>query len=81
MNIEKLQLKGMLAETNKKFRALDTEASGLIILIRTLLNPYEDVLEIDVEKASASILRLNKITTEMRALREKKKKLESEFEL
>lgn len=81
MNIEKLQHKGMLAETNKKFRALDTEASGLIILIRTLLNPYEDVLEIDVEKASASILRLNKITTEMKVLKEKKKKLESDLEL
>ena len=39
MNPERLQLKGMLAESKKNFRTLDTEASGLVILIRALLNP------------------------------------------
>ena len=31
MNPERLQFKGMLAESKKKYRALDTEASGLIL--------------------------------------------------
>ena len=50
MNPEKLQLKGMLAESKKRFRTLDTEASGLVILVRSLLNPYEDIKNLDMEK-------------------------------
>ena len=61
MNPERLQLKGMLAESKKRFRTLDTEASGLILIIRSLLNPYEDVTKIDTEKALVSMQRLNTI--------------------
>lgn len=50
MNQERLQLKGMLAESKKKYRELDTEASGLILIIRTLLNPYVEIESIDTEK-------------------------------
>lgn len=80
MNPEKLQMKGMLAESKKKFRTMDTEASGLIILIRSLLNPYEEIKNIDMEKVSVSVDRLKDITLEMKTLSEKIKKLETEFE-
>lgn len=80
MNPERLQLKGMLAEAKKSFRTLDTEASGLVILIRSLLNPYEDIAKLDVEKALASIKRLNDVQQEMRSLETKIKNLESELE-
>lgn len=80
MNPEKLQMKGMLAESKKKFRTMDTEASGLIILIRSLLNPYEEIKNIDMEKVSVSVDRLKEITFEMKTLSEKIKKLETEFE-
>ena len=68
MNPERLQLKGMLAESKKRFRTLDTEASGLILIIRSLLNPYEDVTKIDTEKALVSMQRLNTIQTELKNL-------------
>ena len=80
MNPERLQLKGMLAEAKKSFRTLDTEASGLVILIRSLLNPYEDIAKLDVEKALASLKRLNDVQAEMRTLETKIKNLESELE-
>lgn len=80
MNPERLQMKGMLAETKKKFRTLDTEASGLVILIRSLLNPYQDIKNLDMEKVSVSVKRLTDITEEMKTLSEKIKKLESELE-
>ncbi|MBR6126472.1 hypothetical protein IKQ21_02190 [bacterium] len=80
MNPERLQLKGMLAEAKKSFRTLDTEASGLVILIRSLLNPYEDITKLDVEKALASTKRLNDVQQEMRSLETKIKNLESELE-
>lgn len=80
MNPERLQLKGMLAEAKKNLRTLDTEASGLIILIRTLLNPYEEIINIDTEKALVSLQRLNTVKSEMKNLNEKIKKLESDIE-
>ena len=80
MNPERLQLKGMLAESKKRFRTLDTEASGLIILIRSLLNPYENIVNIDTEKVVVSVQRLNLVKEEMKNLSEKIKNLEAEIE-
>ena len=80
MNPERLQLKGMLAEAKKSFRTKDTEASGLVILIRSLLNPYEDISKLDVEKALISMQRLQEIQEDIKALDTKIKNLESELE-
>ena len=80
MNPERLQFKGMLAESKKKYRALDTEASGLILLLRALLNPYEPILELDIEKIITTANRLNTVHSEMKEASEKIKKLEAEVE-
>ena len=80
MNPERLQLKGMLAESKKRFRTLDAEASGLILIIRSLLNPYEDVTKIDTEKALVSMQRLNTIQTELKNLEVKIRNLEAELD-
>ena len=79
MNPERLQLKGMLAESKKNLRSLDTEASGLVILIRALLNPDEDISKIDTEKALVSMKRLNEIQAEIKNLEVKIKNLEDEI--
>lgn len=80
VNPERLQLKGLLAESKKKFRTLDTESSGLIILIRSLLSPYEEILNLDMEKITVSTKRLSSIQKEMKELSEKIKKLEFDLE-
>ena len=81
MNIEKMQFKGQLADLKKKFKTLDTEASGLLILIRSLLNPYEeDLTKLDTEKTKVSVDRLNQIVLEMKALKSKIEKMEEEFD-
>ena len=80
MNPERLQFKGMLAESKKKYRALDTEASGLILLLRALLNPYEPILELDIEKIITTANRLNTVHSEMKETSDKIKKLEAEVE-
>lgn len=80
MNPERLQFKGMLAESKKKYRALDTEASGLILLLRVLLNPYKPILALDIEKIITTTNRLNTVHSEMKNASEKIKKLEAEFE-
>ena len=64
----------------KSFRTFDTEASGLIVLVRTYLNPYEDIAQIDMEKVLISVQRLREIQIEMKTLSQKIKNLESEFE-
>ena len=80
MNQERLQLKGMLAESKKKYRELDMEASGLILIIRTLLNPYVEIGSIDTEKCIVHTKRLHEITQQMKELKVKIKNLEQEFE-
>ena len=80
MNPELLQMKGMLAENKKRFRTLDTEASGTILIIRSQLNPYEEITSLDTDKVLVLSHRLNKIVQEMKELKEKIKKLEQELE-
>ena len=77
----KSQLKGQLAEAKSKYKHLDTEAAGLILLIRSLLNPFEDdTTKIDVEKANVQFQRLQEIVLELRTLKEKIQKLEDYFD-
>lgn len=80
MNPERLQMKGMLAESKKRLRTLDTEASGTILIIRSQLNPYEEITSLDTDKVLVLSHRLNKIVQEMKELKEKIKKLEQELE-
>ena len=81
MNIERIQLKGQLAEAKSKYRNLDIEASGLIILIRSLLNPFEDdTTKQETEKALVSLTWLNEIVTELRRLKKKISELEDYFD-
>lgn len=80
MNPERLQMKGMLAESKKRFRTLDMEASGTILIIRSQLNPYEEITSLDTDKVLVLSHRLNKIVEEMKELKEKIKKLEQELE-
>ena len=63
MNIERLQLKGLLAESKKTYRALDTESSGLILLLRSLFNPYEAIVLLDMDKIVSITSRLNTVQT------------------
>jgi len=81
MNIENMQIKGQLAEARKKLKALETEASGLIILIRSLLNPYEeDISKLDIDKAATAMVRLNWAVNQIRIQKNKIEKLEAHFD-
>ena len=80
MNPERLQLKGMLAESKKLLGELRTQASGYVLIIRSLLNPYEDVSKLDKEKALASMKLLNDVKAEIVEVTQKIKNLESELE-
>ena len=81
MNIERIQLKGQLAEAKSKYKKLDVEASGLIILVRSLLNPFEeDTTKQETEKALISLTRLNDIVQELKILKKKIADLEAYFE-
>lgn len=80
MDIERIQLKGQLSEAKSKYKRLDTEVAGLVILIRSLLNPFEeDTLKLEVEKASVAFNRLQEVFGEMQTLNTKIQKLEDYF--
>ena len=77
MNIERLQMKGLLSDSKKKYKKLDYEASGLIILIRSYLFPHEeDVTRLKVDKALFAAEKLNNTVEEMKELKAKIKSLE-----
>ena len=77
MNIERLQLKGLLAESKKRYKKLDCDASGLIFLIRSYLSPYEDdVTTLKVDKALMAVEKLKNTVDEMQSLKEKINSLE-----
>lgn len=80
MNPERLQLKGMLVEARKQLRELDTQASGYVLIIRSVLNPYEEIIRIDTEKALSSIKLLDETKQKILSLQLKIKNLESELE-
>ena len=80
MNPERLQLKGMLAESKKQLGELRTQASGYVLIIRALLNPYEDVLKLDTEKALSSMKLLYDVQAELKEVSQKVKNLEAELD-
>ena len=81
MNLERMQLKGLLVESQKKYKTLDTEASGLIILIRSVLSPYqEDMTQLQIDKVMTYTDRLHSVILELKELKSKIEKLEREFE-
>lgn len=81
MNLERMQLKGLLVESQKKSKTLETEASGLIILIRSVLSPYQDDLsQLQMDKVITYVERLHSITLGFKELKTKIEKLERELE-
>lgn len=77
---ERILLKGYLAEVRKLYKEKDLEASGLLVSIRTLLNPYEDdMTKIDTEKALIMMKKLHECIQELKALKERMAKLEQDL--
>ena len=81
MNIERIQLKGQLVEAKSTFKKLEVEASGLIFIVRSYLNPYEeDITKLEIEKAVVSINRINEIVQQLTLLKKKIDDLEAYFD-
>jgi len=77
---ERIMIKGMLADTKKKYKDTDLEASGLVVSIRTLLNPYEeDLTLIDTEKILIMAKRLHELVSTLKELNQKIKKIEEDL--
>lgn len=77
---ERVLAKGYLAEAKKRLKEKDLEASGLLVSIRTMLNPYEDDLtKIEIEKVIIMVKKLSECIEEIKTLRLKIEKLEEEL--
>ncbi|MFN7066138.1 MAG: hypothetical protein ACK4OF_08335 [Aquificaceae bacterium] len=80
MRHEIAALKHQLAEAKKRLRDLDLEGLGLIIAIRTALNPYEeDITKLNIDQVLVLTKRLHEVWTEMKSLREKVRRLEEDL--
>lgn len=77
MNYERARLKGELTDAKKRLVDLDMLASGQIVIIRQLIDPYaEDVATLDTRKALVNMEALDKTVAEMRELKNRIARLE-----
>ena len=80
MNVEILKLQNKLAEAKRRFKDLDIRVSGLIILVRGYLDPYEDdVTLLETQKAQVEISNLHSAVEEMKELSVKIQKLQKDL--
>ena len=81
MNRERLQLKGMLGELEREAKLLDAKCKGSVILIRNILNPYEDdVCKLDTEVAKTTMIELHKSKLELKEIRAKIQRIREDLE-
>jgi hypothetical protein len=77
---ERILLKGYLSDEKKRYREKDLEASGLILTIRNLLNPYEDdPTKIESEKALIMMQKLHLVISELKEIKDKILRLERDL--
>lgn len=80
MRQEILQLKGRIAELRQTLQQKELEASGLIIQIRSLADPYEnDMTHIKSEQLSISARLLHECVTQIKTTTEQLKRLEADL--
>jgi len=78
MRTEILQAKGMLSDLKRKYSHLDAEASGLIALLRNLLNPWErDITKLPVAQIVSATSRLREVHEKMIELQKQISEIES----
>lgn len=81
MNPERTHMKGMLYENERTARKLDAQCKGAIMLIRQLLNPYEDnVCKLDLDAAKAAMDKLCSDTEELQKVTDKIRRLKEDLE-
>lgn len=68
MREEIMQLKYRAAEAKKKIKGVDLEAKGLVLVIRTRIDPFEPIGKLKTEEALASMQRLHELAEERREL-------------
>lgn len=74
---EKVQWKGQLAELKGRYNTLKFEGQGLLILLRSLLNPFEpDLTRLQVEIIENNADRLKTVVQQMREAKAQIEKLQ-----
>ncbi len=69
-NPEILAYKGQLADARQRRAGFDAEASGLIVLIRQYLSPFQPVTKIKMPEVTAQVKRLEHVLSEIKHLDE-----------
>ena len=77
MNLERLQYQGLLTQNKKKITQCKLEAAGIMITLRTQLNPYEDDLTLlNLEAAKVLLERLLELQCQLKELSQKVRSLQ-----
>jgi len=76
MNMERMQYRGQLAELKYQFKELEVEASGLVVLLRNLINPFLPAVELDSAKIEKAADKLHEAVTSLKVTSDKIKEIE-----
>lgn len=63
-----MRLKSRAADAKQRIKGIDLEAKGLVLVIRTRIDPYEPIGRLKTEEALASMTRLHELAEERRGL-------------
>lgn len=81
MNPERMNMKGMLYESERTARTLDAQCKGAVMLVRQLLNPYEDdACKLDLDAAKAAMDKLCADAEDLRKVKDKIRRLKEDLE-
>lgn len=69
-NSERIKLQGRKAELTEEIKELETRGSNHLITIRDLIDPYEDFIALEVERAEQAMISLKVLVTQAREKKE-----------
>lgn len=77
--MERLKLQGRAAELRQKIREFETRADNHIITVRSLIDPFEDWMDLKVDQAEQAMISLRVLVKKANEYRELLKKIEKEL--
>jgi hypothetical protein len=77
MNDERLKMKGRLADLQKQIRDTEKRAETFFIMIREILDPLKEFLDLDLERAQLLISDFRALQLKCRELRDEAAKVDN----
>lgn len=76
---DRIKLRGRAAELRENLQEFETRAQNHIITIRNLIDPYEDLPDLEVERAEQAMISLKVLVTKAREAKKTLAKIDKDL--